>query len=72
MERLEGEPEYQRRRANQPSPVKIKDYTATKFQKEFKIPVYDVYFEMIDLKNAPVKTMERLRYRLTDPQYQNK
>ena len=70
MERLEGEPEYQRRRANQPSPIKIKDYTAAKLQKEFKIPVYDVYFEMIELKNAPVKTMERLRYRLTDPQYQ--
>lgn len=70
MERVEAEPEYQRRRANQPSPIKIKDYSATRLQKEFKIPIYDVYFEMIELKNAPIKTLERLRYRLTDPQYQ--
>lgn len=60
-ERLEHEPEYERRKANQPELIKIKNYTAYTLQKAFKIPSYDLYFEMIALRNAPNKTLERLK-----------
>lgn len=70
-EELEKNPEYQRRRENQPKDLRIKDYTADKLRKEFNIkPAWEVYFYLADLRKMPKKTMERLRYLNTDPQYQ--
>lgn len=70
-EELEKNPEYQRRRENQPKDLRIKDYTADKLRKEFHIkPAWEVYFYLADLRKMPKKTMERLRYLNSDPQYQ--
>lgn len=72
-EELENNPEYQRRREAQPKDIRIKDYTADKLRKEFNIkPAWEVYFYLADLRKMPKKTMERLRYLQTDPQYQKK
>lgn len=70
-EEIENDPEYLRRRENQPKDVQVKGYTAEKLRREFNIkPAWELYFYMADLRNMPKKTMERLRYRNTDPQYQ--
>lgn len=71
-EQLESDPEYLRRRENQPKDVTAyKDYTADKLRREFPIKhAWEVYFALVDLRNTPRKTMEYLRYKKTDPQYQ--
>lgn len=70
-EQLEENPEYQRRRAAQPKDVQSKGYTAKKLQQEFNLTkAWETYFYMVDLRHEPKKTMERLCYRKTDPQYQ--
>lgn len=70
-EQLEQDPEYLRRKENQPKDIRVKDYTAEKLQREFKLKAWESYFAMADLREAPRKTMERLNYRKTDPQYQH-
>lgn len=70
---IENNPEYQRRRANQPKDIRVKDYTAEKLRREFNLkPAWEPYFYLADLRNMPKKTMERLRYLKSDPQYQKK
>lgn len=70
-EKLETNEEYLRRKSKQPKDIRVRDYTAEKLRKEFKLNAgFEQYFALIDLRRAPRKTMERLKYRKTDPQYQ--
>lgn len=68
---LSDNQEYQKRKDNQPKDLVIKDYTAEKLRKEFHLKYgWETYFFFAELKNHPKKTMEQLKYRKTDPQYQ--
>ena len=72
LEELKNDPEYQRRKENQPKPVRVRDYTAEKLRKEFQLKgAWKPYFYLADLREHPRNTLQQLKYLKTDPQYQN-
>lgn len=50
--------------------IEIAGYSARKLIQEMKMPAYDAYLSLIQLRTDPQNTKQRLKYRQTDPQYQ--
>lgn len=69
---LSADPEYQRRREQQPSAIMESKYTADMLQREYRFKTWESYFWLADLRKSPRKTNDMLKYRKTDPQYQTK
>lgn len=53
-----------------PGRIKVREYSARKLVKELHFSPYEAYIELCLLRDKPSETLQFLKYRETDPQYQ--
>lgn len=75
LEPLEGHPEAiasfaKYLKDGKPGPYAVRGYTPKKLMHELHYSPYEAYCMLAELEAKPKETLQRLKYRATDPQYQ--